>query len=153
MHDIEGIEDISLTTNGVLLRKQVRELATAGLNRVNVSLDSLTPDKYREITRGGDINDVFEGIYEAQQAGLFPIKLNMVPIRGFNDDEIEAFAQLTMKTPLQVRFIEFMPIGASAIWSEEKYISSEEIKGRVSSIAPLQSGETQEIRPCQVLPV
>ena len=149
MHDIEGIEDISLTTNGVLLRKQVRELAAAGLNRVNVSLDSLTPDKYREITRGGDINDVFEGIYEAQQAGLSPIKLNMVPIRGFNDDEIEAFAQLTMKTPFQVRFIEFMPIGASAIWSEEKYISSEEIKGRVSSIAPLHPVKLRRSGPAR----
>src|SRR5208283_2611019 len=129
LNEIEGIEDISLTTNGVLLRQQVRELAASGLKRVNVSLDSLNPDKYREITRGGDINNVFEGIHEAQQAGLSPLKLNMVPIRGFNDDEIEALAQLTMKTPFHVRFIEFMPIGGSAIWSEDKYISSEEIKG------------------------
>ena len=149
IHDVKSIEDISLTTNGVLLRKQVRELAAAGLNRVNVSLDSLNPDKYREITRGGDLNNVFEGMGEAQQAGLSPIKINMVPIRGFNDDEIEAFAQLTMKTPIQVRFIEFMPIGASAIWSEEKYISSEEIKGRVSSIAPLHPVKLRRSGPAR----
>ena len=149
IHDTEGIGDISLTTNGVLLRKQVRELAAAGLNRVNVSLDSLNPDKYREITRGGDINKVFEGIYEAQRAGLSPVKLNMVPIRGFNDDEIEAFAQLTLKTPFHVRFIEFMPIGAGAIWSEEKYISSEEIKGRVSSIAPLHPVKLRRSGPAR----
>jgi cyclic pyranopterin phosphate synthase len=149
IHDIEGIEDISLTTNGVLLRKQFRELVAAGLNRVNVSLDSLNPDKYREITRGGDINTVFESIREAQQAGLSPIKLNMVPIRGVNDDEIEAFAQLTMKTPFQVRFIEFMPIGASTIWSEEKYISTEEIKGRVMSIAPLHPVKLRKSGPAR----
>jgi len=137
IHNIEGIKDISLTTNGILLRKHIRELAAAGLNRVNVSLDSFNPARYREITGGGDINNVLEGICEAQQAGVSAIKINMVPIRGVNDDEIEAFAQLTLKTPFHVRFIEFMPIGANAIWSEEKYISTEEIKRRVSSIAPL----------------
>jgi cyclic pyranopterin phosphate synthase len=149
IRNIEGIEDISLTTNGVLLRKQVRELADAGLNRVNVSLDSLSPDKYREITRGGDINNVFEGIYEAQQAGLLPVKLNMVPIRGFNDDEIESFAQLTLKTPLHVRFIEFMPIGGSAIWSEDKYISTEEIKRRVSAIALINPVKLRRTGPAR----
>ncbi|MGO9015642.1 MAG: GTP 3',8-cyclase MoaA [Dissulfurispiraceae bacterium] len=149
LNEIEGIEDISLTTNGVLLRQQVRELAASGLKRVNVSLDSLNPDKYRVITRGGDINNVFEGIHEAQQAGLSPIKLNMVPIRGFNDDEIEAFAQLTLKTPLHVRFIEFMPTGAGAIWSEEKCISSDEIKRRVSSIAPLYPVKLRKSGPAR----
>lgn len=137
IHNIDGIDDISLTTNGILLKKQIRQLAAAGLDRINVSLDSLNADKYREITRGGDINAVLEGIQIARQEGVSPIKLNMVPIRGFNDDEIEAFAELTVKTAFHVRFIEFMPIGAGTAWSEDKYISTGEIKKRVSAVAPL----------------
>ncbi|MBF0557478.1 MAG: GTP 3',8-cyclase MoaA [Nitrospirae bacterium] len=137
IRSIDGIDDISLTTNGILLKKQIHQLAAAGLNRINVSLDSLNAEKYSEITRGGDINTVLEGIQLAQQEGVSPIKLNMVPIRGFNDNEIEAFAELTVKTPFHVRFIEFMPIGAGAAWSEGKYISSEEIRQRVSAMAPL----------------
>jgi len=137
INSIEGIEDISLTTNGVLLNEYAKFFAIAGLTRVNVSLDSLRPDRYREITRGGDINRVWEGIYEAEKAGISPIKINMVPIRGFNDNEIEEFARLTLKTAYHVRFIEFMPIGAKEIWSHEKYISTDEIRERVSKIAPL----------------
>lgn len=137
INTLEGIEDISLTTNGLLLKKYAHALASAGLRRVNVSLDSLRPRRYREITRGGDINNVLEGIHEAEKAGLLPIKINMVPIRGFNDDEIEEFARLTLKTTYNVRFIEFMPIGAKEIWNHEKYISTDEIKERVSKIAPL----------------
>ncbi len=149
IHAIKGIEDISLTTNGVLLRKHIGELAVAGLNRINVSLDSLKADKYREITRGGNIDDVFEGIYEAQQAGLSPIKLNMVPVRGCNDDEIEAFAQLTIKTPFHVRFIEFMPMGGSELWGQDKYISTEEIKRRVSAVAPLNPVKLRRSGPAR----
>lgn len=137
INTLKGIEDISLTTNGLLLKKYAHALASAGLRRVNVSLDSLRPRRYREITRGGDINNVLEGIHEAEKAGLLPIKINMVPIRGFNDDEIEEFARLTLKTTYNVRFIEFMPIGAKEIWNHEKYISTDEIKERVSKIAPL----------------
>lgn len=137
INSIEGIEDISLTTNGLLLKKYAQSLASAGLRRVNVSLDSLRPERYSEITRGGDINDVLEGIHEAEKARLIPIKINMVPIKGFNDDEIEEFAKLTLKTSYNVRFIEFMPIGAKEIWDHEKYISTEEIKERASKIAPL----------------
>lgn len=134
---IEGIDDISLTTNGLLLKKLARPLAAAGLKRVNISLDTFRPDRYKEITRGGTISKVLEGIKEAEQAGILPIKINMVPIRGFNDDEIEAFARLTIKTPYHIRFIEFMPIGAREMWSQEKYIPTDEIKEKVSAIAPL----------------
>ncbi|MFZ5998725.1 MAG: GTP 3',8-cyclase MoaA [Nitrospirota bacterium] len=134
---IEGIDDISLTTNGLLLKKLARPLAAAGLKRVNISLDTFRPDRYKEITRGGTISKVLEGIEDAEQAGILPIKINMVPIRGFNDDEIEAFARLTIKTPYHIRFIEFMPIGAREMWSQEKYIPTDEIKEKVSAIAPL----------------
>lgn len=149
INSIPGIEDISLTTNGLLLKKYAPSLALAGLKRVNVSLDSLRPDRYKEITRGGNINDVLEGIHEAEMVGLIPIKINMVPIRGFNDDEIEDFAKLTLKTTYNVRFIEFMPIGAKEIWSHEKYISTEEIKERVSKIAPISPVKVRKTGPAR----
>jgi GTP 3',8-cyclase len=134
---IEGIIDISLTTNGIFLKRYARSLARAGLKRVNVSLDSLQPERYTKITREGRIHDVLEGIFESEQAGLLPIKINMVPMKGINDDEIEDFALLTLNTQFHVRFIEFMPIGARDLWSRDRHISSDEIKGRVSKIGRL----------------
>lgn len=134
---IEGIEDLSLTTNGHLLGQFAQKLALAGLKRVNISLDSLDSQRYREITRGGDINSVLAGIKEAERCGLMPIKINMVPVRGFNDSEIENFARLTIMMPYHIRFIEFMPIGAKDFWSIDRYIPTDEIKQRVKSIAPL----------------
>ncbi|HWR58445.1 MAG TPA: GTP 3',8-cyclase MoaA [Thermodesulfovibrionales bacterium] len=134
---IPGIEDMSLTTNGVLLARYAKELADAGLDRVNISLDSLKADRYREITRGGEIGKVMAGIEAAEKAGLMPVKINMVPVRGLNDDEIEDFARITVNTPYHVRFIEFMPIGARDFWSEEKYVSTGEIRTAVEKIGPL----------------
>ncbi|MBI5199160.1 MAG: GTP 3',8-cyclase MoaA [Nitrospirae bacterium] len=133
-----GIEDISLTTNGVLLKLYAGDLFKAGLHRINVSLDSLDPVKYERITRGNHLSDVWEGIEEAERIGLKPIKINNVPIRGFNDDEILDFAILTIKKPIGVRFIEFMPIGAKEIWEERKYISTEEIKNRIRVLGDLK---------------
>ena len=149
MSNIEGIEYISLTTNGLLLKKHAFSLASAGLKRVNISLDSLLPERYKEITRGGDINNVLEGIYEAEKQGLVPIKLNMVPIRGFNDDEIKDFALLTRKTPYHVRFVEFMPMGVKKIWSYEKYISTDEIKEVVSEVAPIMPVKLRRSGPAR----
>ena len=134
---INGIEDISLTTNGLLLKSLAGPLADAGLKRVNISLDSLRPERYKEITRGGDLKEALAGIKAAAEAGLYPLKINMVPIQGFNDDEIEDFARMTLSSPIHVRFIEFMPIGATEFWHEDKYISTDEIKNRVGCIAPL----------------
>jgi cyclic pyranopterin phosphate synthase len=134
---IDGIKDLSLTTNGILLEQYAEELADAGLDRVNISLDSLKPDRYREITRGGDIDVVLKGIEAAERAGLIPIKINMVPIRGLNDDEIEEFSRITLTYPYQIRFIEFMPFGTRDMWSPEKFISVEEIKSVVKDIGPL----------------
>jgi cyclic pyranopterin phosphate synthase len=137
LREIPGIEDLTLTTNGVLLGKYAGELADAGLNRVNISLDSLRPERYREITRGGDIASVLKGIEAAEQAGLLPVKINMVPIRDLNDDEIEDFAGMTLRSSRQVRFIEFMPIGAGDLWNRERYISTDEIKMRVEKMGTL----------------
>ncbi|HMK50218.1 MAG TPA: GTP 3',8-cyclase MoaA [Thermodesulfovibrionales bacterium] len=135
---IEDLQDLSLTTNGILLEDHAEELARAGLSRVNVSLDSLRPERYREITRGGDLGAVLRGIDAARKAGLEPIKINMVPVRGINDDEIADFSRLTLELPYQIRFIEFMPFGSRELWSPERFISSDEMRSLVEKIAPLQ---------------
>jgi len=146
---IEGIKDLSVTTNGLLLEAYADSLVEAGLGRVNISLDSLKADRYREITRGGDINAVLRGIEAAGKARLDPIKINMVPIRGINDDEIVDFAMMTLKLPYQIRFIEFMPFGMPAVWSAEKYISAGEIKATVERIGPLFPAKMKKAGPAR----
>lgn len=146
---IKGIESLSLTTNGVLLERFADEIAKAGLSRVNVSLDSLRKDKYAEITRGGSIDVVLRGIERAERAGLKPVKINMVPIRNFNDDEIEDFAKMTLKKTYQVRFIEFMPIGARDIWSPDKYIPVDEIKTIVERVGTLRPVRIRKYGPAR----
>jgi len=115
---IPGIEDISLTTNGLLLGKYAQELAQAGLRRVNVSLDTLRPDRFARITRGADLAQVWQGLAAADEAGLKPIKLNMVAMRGVNTDEILDMARLTRDHDWHVRFIELMPIQNQAAWGD-----------------------------------
>jgi cyclic pyranopterin phosphate synthase len=108
---IPGIEDIALTTNGIYFASRAEKLRAAGLTRVNISLDSLRADRFSFITRGGDIKRVLESIEAAYRAGLTPIKLNVVLMKGLNDDEITDFLQMTIDRAIQVRFIEYMPIG------------------------------------------
>jgi len=107
--EIKGLDDISMTTNGVLLGRYAVELKKVGLHRVNISLDSLRPERFQKITRMGKLDDVIKGIEAAREAGLNPVKINMVVIRGTNDDEISHFALLTVNEAWHVRFIEFMP--------------------------------------------
>ncbi|GAB4483959.1 MAG: GTP 3',8-cyclase MoaA [Thermodesulfovibrionales bacterium] len=128
---IGGIEDLSLTTNGQLLANAARDLKNAGLDRVNVSIDSFIPERYRRITRGGDLEVVRSGLRAADEAGLKPLKINMVPIRGLNDDEIEDFARITADSAYHVRFIECMPTAESGFWSPERYITTDEIMERI----------------------
>jgi cyclic pyranopterin phosphate synthase len=137
LSQLKGVQDLSLTTNAILLEEFAPALFQAGLKRVNISMDSLSPEKYREITRGGDLSRVWAGVEAARRAGLSPIKINVVAITGFNDAEVLEFARLTMQDPFQVRFIEFMPIGVSSEWSPERYLSSREIKRRIESVYPL----------------
>jgi len=134
---LPGISDLSMTTNAILLGEFARDLRRAGLKRLNVSMDSLDPRKYREITRGGDLKKVWEGIEIARRAGIHPIKINVVAIAGFNDREVEDFARLTLQEPFQVRFIEFMPIGDGSEWKPEHCISGQEIRERIERISPL----------------
>ncbi|MFH1703936.1 MAG: GTP 3',8-cyclase MoaA [Nitrospirota bacterium] len=147
--NIPGIEDLSLTTNGILLSRYAEELKSAGLDRVNVSLDTLKPKRYREITRSGDLSLVLKGIEAIEKVGLNPIKINMVPIRGVNSDEIEEFARLTLKAAYQVRFIEYMPFGSEDMWSPEKFISTEEIKSIVEGIGPLIPAKLRKSGPAR----
>lgn len=133
---IPGIEDLSLTTNGTLLAYYARELKEAGLKRVNVSLDTLRRERFAEITQRDAFQEVWKGIEAALKEGLEPVKINVVSMRGFNDDEIEDLASLTFKLPIHVRFIEFMPIGKNP-WEEGRFIRSEEILKRLSQMAPL----------------
>ena len=113
---IPGIDDISLTTNGILLLEQIERLAQAGLKRINVSLDTLDPEKFARITRGGRLERVLEGLHTAQASGLAPIKLNTVAMRGINDDELIRLAQLSIQLPWHMRFIEIMPVKNQVSW-------------------------------------
>jgi len=131
---IEGLEEIALTTNGVLLRDFARDLRGFGICRINVSMDTLSPDRFFHITRRDLFHQVWEGIEEAESVGFNPIKINVVGIKGVNDDEILDFARLTYEKPFHVRFIEFMPIGKENSWSSRNFISIEEILNLVQTL-------------------
>ena len=139
LHAIDGIEDISLTTNGILLEKFASDLKTAGLSRVNISLDTLDSAQYAEITRGGNIEDVLRGIEAALDVGFNPVKINAVAVRSLDQDFL-AFARMSIDRPLHMRFIEYMPVGDSSGvcghgWGPEDVISVDEIRERINEQA------------------
>jgi len=138
LHDIPGLEDIALTTNGQLLARFAADLRAAGLRRINVSLDTLRPDRYRELTRGGELQPVWDGLAACRREGLWPIKVNAVVIRGMNHDEIADLARLTLAEPYDVRFIEFMPMGEAALWSPELVVTEAETRVAAESVGPLE---------------
>lgn len=131
INDIEGIRDISLTTNGVLLAEKGKLLRDAGLSRINISLDTLKRDKFYHITRRDYFTRVMNGIDSALSLGFSPVKINVVAMRGFNDDEIIDFAALVEKLPVHVRFIEYMPIGADTSWQADQFMSMQEIRRQI----------------------
>ena len=134
---VKGISDISMTTNGISLAKFPRDLKDAGLNRINISLDSLNKAKFASITRGGDIKNVWQGIEDALEAGLNPVKINVVLMKGINDDEIVDFARLTYNIPVHVRFIEFMPMLNGLFWDEKKFIPNDDVKEQCEVLGKL----------------
>jgi cyclic pyranopterin phosphate synthase len=136
--EIEGLADVALTSNGQLLDRYARALHDAGLRRINVSLDSLRPERYGEITRGGDLNAALRGLAACREVGFSPIKVNAVLIRGVNDDEVIDFARLTREEPYDVRFIEFMPMGDVDLWSQEAVVPEEEVRRAVETVGPLE---------------
>lgn len=131
---IPGIDDISLTTNGFLLSRMAEELKDAGLTRINVSLDTLNPEKFKRITRGGSFETVWQGLEAAERCGINPIKINAVAMRGVNDDELVDLARLSVERGWHVRYIELMPVKNQKPWGEgfpepaSMYLSIPEIK-------------------------
>lgn len=136
--EIPGLTDIRLTTNGVLLADYAEALQKAGINKLNISLDTLRPERFQQITGVDAFARVWAGISRARELGFSPIKLNVVALKGINDDEFIDFARLTFAEPFQIRFIEFMPIGDSALWDKGKYISSQEIMELLKPLGPLE---------------
>lgn len=135
---VEGIEDIALSTNGVKLPTMARELRSAGLDRVNMSADSLRQDRIVAIARRDLGLEPVAALEAALEAGLDPVKVNVVVMRGVNDDEVEDFARLTLTLPIHVRFIELMPVGEMAHLTDEHIVPSDEVLRRVATIAPLE---------------
>ncbi len=133
----KGVEEVVLTTNGVLLEDLAPSLYASGLRRINISLDTLNPLKFQKITRRDHFHRVLRGIAAARRAGLDPLKINMVVIRGINDDEVEAFGHWAVREELAVRFIEFMPIGCRQQWNEDKFVPIDEIRGRLEQVMDL----------------
>lgn len=142
LHETSGIEAIALTTNAVLLPRYAKDLAAAGLKRVNISLDTLDPEVFATITRGGKLTDVLAGLEAAFDAGMDPIKLNVVVVRGLEQDLL-GFAKMTLERPLHVRFIEYMPVGdvgehsctssEADGWTEADHVSTDEILMRLTA--------------------
>jgi GTP 3',8-cyclase len=135
----EGVRSLTMTTNGVLLKKLAQPLAEAGLQRVNVSMDTLDAEKFRRLTRWGSLDDVWEGIEAAERAGLNPVKVNSVVVRGYNEADAVGLAQLTMDHPWQVRFIEMMPFAGATDLQTGQVVTADDIKNRIEySLGPME---------------
>lgn len=130
---VPGIEDLAMTTNGMLLAPLAEPLRRAGLRRVNISLDSLRPDRFRQLTQYGDWHAAWRSVEAALAAGLHPVKINCVVLRGDNDDELLDFVALTERLPLHVRFIELMPLGTSHAWARERLLPAAAMRERIAT--------------------
>jgi len=133
-----GFPDLSMTTNGQLLAERCEPLVRAGLQRINISLDSLDAEKFERVTRTRKFQSVMDGIHAAQASALKPVKVNAVLVRGLNDDEVEAFAELARRTGIVMRFIEFMPLDADRHWSRELVVPAAEVRRRIEARWPLE---------------
>ncbi|MGH7839751.1 MAG: GTP 3',8-cyclase MoaA, partial [Candidatus Binataceae bacterium] len=132
-----GVEDLSMTTNAYLLAERCETLTAAGLNRINISLDSLDREKFERVTRSRTFDQVMAGIAAAQESPLRPVKVNAVLVRGINDDEVEAFAEFARERDLIMRFIEYMPLDADRSWTRDLVVTAAEIHRRISARWPL----------------
>lgn len=132
--EIPGIDEVVMTTNGHLLARHAADLAAAGLAAVNVSVDSLRPERFAAITRGGDLSRVLEGVQAAKDAGIPTVKVNTVAIDGFNDDEIVEFVRFGAANGIVQRFIEFMPIGSDTIWEGGRCLSAKRIREDLGNV-------------------
>ena len=137
---VPGVAELCLTTNGIRLAQLARPLRKAGVDRLNISLDSLRPERYRAITRVDGLDAVLSGIRAAEDAGFENLKINCVLLGGINDDEIEDFVRLTLDKPWQVRFIELMPMGVCAAWPRERFLSAQAVLDRVPQLQAVGAG-------------
>lgn len=135
---LEGLNDLCLTTNGALLANQVNALASAGLRRVNVSIDTLDRDKFKRMTKRGDLDKVLEGIFAAKAAGLAPIKLNAVVERGVNDDDVLPLVEFCRANGFAMRFIEYMDVGNTNNWTSAKLVAKKQIIETIHARYPLR---------------
>ena len=133
-----GVQDLSMTTNGYLLAARLDALVAAGMNRINISLDSLDREKFERITRTKTFEQVIAGIDRAQASKLRPVKVNAVLVRGINDDEVEAFASFARDRDLIMRFIEFMPLDQDHAWTRDMVVTGREVYGRIQALWPLE---------------
>jgi cyclic pyranopterin phosphate synthase len=129
-----GVRSVSITTNGIMLTQLAQPLAAAGLDRVNISLDTLDPEKFRRLTRWGKVEDVWQGIFAAEDAGITPIKINAVVVRGYNESDVLEIARLTMEHPWQVRFIEMMPFAGATELQIKQVVNWEEMRDHIESV-------------------
>lgn len=134
---IDSLKEICITTNGVLLANMANDLKQAGVTRVNISLDTLDPVKFKQITRNGELSDVLSGMQAAREAGLLPLKINTVLIGGFNDNEISDFVEMTRNEEIDVRFIELMPMGECVNWDKSCFIPASRVLEREPRLEPL----------------
>ena len=138
LSSIDGLKDLCLTTNGALLAEKVAALKASGLKRVNISVDTLSPEKFRQMTKRGDLSKVLNGIFAAKQHGLHPIKLNAVIERGLNEDDILSLVEFSRDNGFVLRFIEYMDVGNSNGWTSGKLVSKREIIEKIHSRYPLK---------------
>jgi cyclic pyranopterin phosphate synthase len=139
MSAIPGVNSLSMTTNGILMGKLAKPLKEAGLQRVNISIDTLDPVKFKKITRWGKFEDVWDGVLASEEAGLTPLKLNAVVVRGFNEDNVAALARLTVDHPWQMRYIEMMPFGDVAGFAQQQIVTDQEIRESIEQeFGPLE---------------
>lgn len=143
---LPGAPELTLTSNGLLLAENARALKEAGLSRINVSVDSLRPQRFAEITRRDCLAQVLKGLAAAEAAGLTPLKINMVPIAGVNADEIADFARLSFEHPWQIRFIEFMPVSSGLDYRPEQLYPATRIHADLERLAPLEPQRRQGIQ-------
>ncbi len=140
-----GVRGLSMTTNGLMLKQLARPLVEAGLQRVNVSIDTLDPHKFKRLTRWGDVQDVWAGIEAAEQAGLLPMKLNAVIVRGYNEADVVDLSALTLYHPWQMRFIEMMPFGDVADFQQNQVVTAQEmraaIEAKLGPLTPVDGGK------------
>jgi len=141
---IDGIDDVPITTNGVLLAAQAETLYAAGVRRINISLDTLQRERFRQIAQRDQLDRVLEGIAAARAVGFSSIKINMIPMRGVNDDEVVAMARWAVEHDLNLRFIEFMPVGTNG-WSWQRVVPASELRARLA--AEFELGEPRRASP------